>query len=128
MMTPILNTIPDSPEAYYTKLHVHARNSIERTIGVLKARFRCLLVHRVLHYQPQVAGCIANACVILHNICNAASLAVPELPEEEARQEAFMQLSDTNIDTAGRQNRQLQIGIATQRDLVTRLWDLHRTT
>lgn len=70
MMTPILNADPGSPEAYYTEKHIKAQNIIERTIGVLKTRFRCLLVHRVLHYQPQVAGCIANACVILHNINN----------------------------------------------------------
>ncbi|RVE41269.1 hypothetical protein evm_014081 [Chilo suppressalis] len=72
MMTPILDAEPNSPEAYYTECHVQTRNVIERTIGVLKARFRCLLVHRTLHYQPQMAGFFTNACVILHNICNAA--------------------------------------------------------
>ena len=66
-MTPILDAAPDTPEAYYTNLHVHARNIVERTIGLLKACFRCLLVHRVLHYAPNVAGLIVNACVILNN-------------------------------------------------------------
>lgn len=127
MMTPILNAPPQSPEAYYTDKHVKARNIIERTIGILKARFRCLLVHRVLHYQPQVAGSIVNACIILHNMCNAANLSVPELTENEAQQEAVMQPpTDLHVDPADRQNRELQMGIATRDDLVRRLWELRQ--
>lgn len=127
MMTPILEAAPESPEAHYTKLHVKARNTIERTIGVLKARFRCLLVHRVLHYQPQIAGYITNACIILHNICNAASLSIPDLSAEENQQEALMQPPVVPYeDPVGRQNRELQVGIATRRDLVARLWALHQ--
>lgn len=124
MMTPILNAEPDSPEAYYTEKHVKARNIVERTIGILKARFRCLLVHRVLHYQPQIAGYIANACVILHNICNAANIAIPELSEDEVQQEAFMQSANSHVDSAGPENRELQIGLTTRQDLVARLWQL----
>lgn len=82
-------------------------------------------MHRVLHYQPQKAGCITNACVILHNICNAANLPVPELTEDEVRHEAFMQPAMTlHVDPAGRQNRELQVGIATRQNLVARLWEL----
>lgn len=124
MMTPILNAAPESPEAYYTNKHAQTRNIIERTIGVLKARFRCLLVHRVLHYQPHVAGCIANACVILHNICNTANLPVPELTEDEVHQEAFMQCMNFHENPADHRNRELQIGVATRQDLVARLWQL----
>ncbi|KAF9818155.1 hypothetical protein SFRURICE_003896, partial [Spodoptera frugiperda] len=56
MMTQIINTSPGSPDAYYTDIHTRTRNVTERIIGLLKARFRCLLVHRVLHYSPIVAG------------------------------------------------------------------------
>ncbi|CAG5019536.1 unnamed protein product [Parnassius apollo] len=56
MMTPILNADVDSPEGYYNKLHCSARNTVERAIGVLKNRWRCLLGHRVLHYHPNTAG------------------------------------------------------------------------
>lgn len=126
-MTPILNAEPNSPEAYYTTKHVQARNVIERTIGVLKARFRCLLVHRVLHYQPHVAGSIANACVILHNICNAANLPVPELTENEMQQEAFMQSpSGIYMDPRSQTINDLQVGIVTRQDLVARLWQLRQ--
>ncbi|XP_050559859.1 putative nuclease HARBI1 [Spodoptera frugiperda] len=40
MMTPILNTIEGTPQHHYYVKHVTARNTVERCIGVLKARFR----------------------------------------------------------------------------------------
>ncbi|KAF9406813.1 hypothetical protein HW555_012952 [Spodoptera exigua] len=61
MMTPIVDAPVGSPEEYYTKLHCSARNTVERTIGVLKNRWRCLLGHRVLHYHPDG--------YIRHNMC-----------------------------------------------------------
>ncbi|KAJ8720661.1 hypothetical protein PYW08_006126 [Mythimna loreyi] len=123
MMTPILNANPDSPEAYYAEKHNKAWSVIEKTIGILKARFRCLLVHHALHYQPQVAGYIANACVILHNLCNSANIPVPELTEDEIGREVFMQPQNSYVDLAGPRDKELQIGIATRRDLVARLWE-----
>ncbi|KAL0868265.1 hypothetical protein ABMA27_007796 [Loxostege sticticalis] len=65
-LTPVVDASPGTPEGYYTDLHVRARKTIERTIGLLKARFRCLLAHRVLYYKPVTAASIVNACVILH--------------------------------------------------------------
>ncbi|CAK1601333.1 unnamed protein product [Parnassius mnemosyne] len=70
MMTPILNADMNSAEEYYNKLHCSARNTVERTIGRLKNRWRCLLGHRVLHYHPNRAGKITIACCVLHNMCN----------------------------------------------------------
>lgn len=55
-MTPKLNQPPRSPGALYTDCHVRARCSIERTIGVLKGRWRCLRKERALHYTPEFAG------------------------------------------------------------------------
>ncbi|XP_026328729.1 putative nuclease HARBI1 [Hyposmocoma kahamanoa] len=77
-----LRLLEGSEEAFHTDRHVKTRNVIERTIGLLKARFRCLLVHRTLNYEPQVAGLITNACAILHNICNEANVPAEELPRE----------------------------------------------
>lgn len=76
MMTPVLGAAPGSPEEYYTNVHCRARNTVDRCIGVLKPRWRCLLAHRVLHYDPVTAGKIVNACVVLHNIANARNVPV----------------------------------------------------
>ena len=39
---------------------------------------RCLLKHRVLHYNPERASKIIVSCCILHNICINANLPVPQ--------------------------------------------------
>ncbi|KAL0860004.1 hypothetical protein ABMA27_010319 [Loxostege sticticalis] len=83
MMTPILGAAPGTPEEHYTALHCRVRNTVERCTGVLKARWRCLLAHRVLHYDPIMSGKIVNACIVLHNIANASRIALPELPIAE---------------------------------------------
>ncbi|KAG8238236.1 hypothetical protein J437_LFUL018114 [Ladona fulva] len=80
--TPILNAPEGSPEAHYTTLHIRARNTVERCIGLLKGRFRCLLRHRVLEYTPPKAGRIINACAVLHNMCLRSGLNNDILPGE----------------------------------------------
>ncbi|XP_045457794.1 putative nuclease HARBI1 [Melitaea cinxia] len=98
LMTPILDAPANSPEEHYTNMHCVARNIVERTIGVLKNRWRCLLGHRVLHYHPNTAARIINACCVLHNICNKASLSqndsedtIPSSVEEDSTQEISRQ-------------------------------------
>jgi hypothetical protein len=44
---PVVNT----PEYKYNKVHKSTKANIECCNGLLKARFRCLLKHRVLHLQ-----------------------------------------------------------------------------
>lgn len=56
LMTPKLNQPAGSPSALYTECHVRARCSVERTIGILKGRWRCLRKERALHYAPEFAG------------------------------------------------------------------------
>lgn len=82
LLTPLEHEpLPESPEAAYNRHHKRTRCLIERCIGLLKMRFRCLLRHRVLHYAPDVASQIVNACVVLHNICIYHN--VPDPEEEE---------------------------------------------
>lgn len=75
LLTPVLDARDGSKEAAYNKAHKKARNVIERTIGCLKMRFRCLQRHRTLHYNPKTAGKIIYACIILHNICISQNIA-----------------------------------------------------
>ncbi|KAH9644707.1 hypothetical protein HF086_016415 [Spodoptera exigua] len=125
MMTPVTDVTPDTPEAHYTSVHVGTRNIVERTIGLLKARFRCLLVHRVLHYAPPVAASIVNACVVLHNICNGANIPVQVLTNEEALLEESRQVhTDTYQQSAAtsQRNRELSEGLTVRNALISRLW------
>ncbi|CAB3221877.1 unnamed protein product [Arctia plantaginis] len=131
MMTPILNTTEGTPQQYYYDLHVTARNTVERCIGVLKARFRCLLAARALHYAPNTAGQIVNACCVLHNIANRAKNPVlPLLPEEVVAenlrqyqvQEDLRAEAETVVTIGGRVNRDLLEGRAMQQALVNKLW------
>ena len=91
-MTPILNATPGSREEVYTTRHIEARNCIERCFGLLKARWRCLLRHRVLHYHPQVASKIVIACCVLHNIALEARLPPPSdiVEQHDDRDENFV--------------------------------------
>ena len=58
-----------SPESDFNMRHSSARGIIERTIEVLKNRFRCILGARQLHYTPSKSAKIVNVCCALHNIC-----------------------------------------------------------
>ncbi|KAF9419665.1 hypothetical protein HW555_003943 [Spodoptera exigua] len=121
----VTDVTPDTPEAHYTSVHVRTRNIVERTIGLLKARFRCLLVHRVLHYAPPVAASIVNACVVLHNICNGANIPVQVLTNEEALLEESRQVhTDTYQQSAAtsERNRELSEGLTVRNALISRLW------
>lgn len=69
LLTPLQNCAENTPGQRYNKCHKSTRNIIERCFGVLKARFRCLLRHRTLHYMPDMAGKIVYAVAVLHNIC-----------------------------------------------------------
>ena len=68
IMTPIPDAAPDTPEYLYTSAHCKARSVIERAFGILKGTWRCISKSRVLQYEPDVAGRIFNACVVLHNL------------------------------------------------------------
>ncbi|KAJ3654524.1 hypothetical protein Zmor_013707 [Zophobas morio] len=78
LFTPIPVVAPGSPQERYNQLLRSTRNPIERTNGILKGRFRCLIKHRVLHFHPVQAAYIIYAASTLHNIALWANLALEE--------------------------------------------------
>ncbi|KAI4467334.1 hypothetical protein MML48_2g00006749 [Holotrichia oblita] len=69
LLTPLLDVEENTPEERFNNSFKRLRSLIEQCNGLLKARFRCLLKHRVLHYLPTKAANIVNACAVLHNMC-----------------------------------------------------------
>ncbi|XP_067637562.1 putative nuclease HARBI1 [Eurosta solidaginis] len=67
LLTPFRNPQANTAEHTFNQKHCSGRNIVERTIGVLKSRFRCLA--RTLQYQPEKVVQIINVCCALHNIC-----------------------------------------------------------
>ncbi|CAG9094750.1 unnamed protein product [Plutella xylostella] len=124
MMTPIVDAPAGSPEEYYTQKHCTARNTVERAIGVIKARWRCLLGHRVLHYHPDKAASIIHACVVLHNMCNQAHLDLDQAHDELQGELAPAQdIGELHGGPAGGPgNEELHRGEAARAQLVRQLW------
>ncbi|XP_064463593.1 putative nuclease HARBI1 [Ornithodoros turicata] len=60
---------PNTPKARYKKRHKAARGVVEKCIGLLKSRFRCLQRYRTLHYNLHRTSNIVVACAVLHNMC-----------------------------------------------------------
>lgn len=83
MLTPVQDPEPNSAEEHFNETFLRIRSTVERCNGVLKNRFRCLLKHRVLHYTPESASRIINACVVLHNMCITHNIPEPELEDEQ---------------------------------------------
>lgn len=67
LITPYKDVAAGTREHAFNKKHASGRNIVERTIGVLKSRFRCL--QGTLIYSPQKVTQIVNLCCALHNIC-----------------------------------------------------------
>lgn len=56
LLKPFKNPPAGSPEANYNEHIIKARSAVERCIGILKGRWRCLRKERALHYKPEFAG------------------------------------------------------------------------
>lgn len=69
LMVPIGNRANlNRNQELFNLFHSRVRYLIERCIGVLKLRFRCILGERELRYHPTKASQIFNSCVVLHNL------------------------------------------------------------
>lgn len=85
LMTPLTN--PQTPqELRYNEAHAVTRAVIERTNGVLKARWLCLDHRgRTLLYAPEKVCKIIMACCVLHNISIKRGLPIPDVPHPPER-------------------------------------------
>ncbi|XP_046393708.1 putative nuclease HARBI1 [Ischnura elegans] len=82
LLTPVPGNVEiNSPEDRYSRSLCRARSIVEQCNGLLKARWRCLLKHRVLHYMPEKASSIINSCCVLHNMCLARYVPPPQEAE-----------------------------------------------
>lgn len=127
LQTPVPNAEDGTPEADYNTQLCSARCLIERCNGLLKMRFRCLLKHRVLHYEPTIAGKIVNACCVLHNICIQYNVPEPDL-EADQNLDLGMYNFNVNIDNEDRNRRQnrnpdLEDGRRLQRQIIRNYFD-----
>lgn len=122
LLTPIINAEPGSAEEHYTNVHCRTRNTVERCIGVLKARWRCLLAHRVLHYDHHTAAKIINSCAVLHNICNKYRLPVPQLQSADSQGDQSQQIPQLFVRGVADEQQLLASGRQQRDRLVQRLW------
>ncbi|XP_048251379.1 putative nuclease HARBI1 [Haliotis rufescens] len=68
LLTPVNNPANEKEEKY-NRCHIGTRNSVERSFGLCKSRFRCL--HKstgCLLFSPQKSIKIITACFQLHNL------------------------------------------------------------
>ncbi|XP_061584557.1 putative nuclease HARBI1 [Cololabis saira] len=88
LLTPYPDPEP-GPQQNFNRAHRRTRARVERTIGLLKARFQCL---RHLRVTPERACDIIVACVVLHNIATIRGEQHPALQIEAPDDDDSIQL------------------------------------
>ncbi|XP_061592886.1 putative nuclease HARBI1 [Cololabis saira] len=81
LMTPLTNP-QTARELAYNHAHTITRAVVERAIGQLKCRWRCLdRSGGMLLYRPDKVGRIIIACATLHNLANRHGVPLAEVEE-----------------------------------------------
>ncbi|KAM7006165.1 putative nuclease HARBI1 [Tautogolabrus adspersus] len=84
LLTPYPDPEP-GPQQNFNVAHCRTRAQVEKTIGLLKARFKCLRHLRVTN--PARASDIIAACVVLHNIATIRGEQHPALQIEDSNED-----------------------------------------
>ena len=63
LLTPVLNP-RNEPEARYNRSHISTRNCVERCIGVLKSKFRCLSRDSKMRLFQETNAIVVVACCV----------------------------------------------------------------
>lgn len=72
---PLPNPTTDAEKAYQYS-QIHTRNVVERTIGVLKQRFQCLLIGSSFKKPHHLQDVILSCCILHNMIIEAEETAV----------------------------------------------------
>ena len=98
LLTPYRDPAAGTMQHKFNLQHSKARNVVERVIGVLKSRFRCLQSN--LPYAPEKVVKIVNICSALHNICRLHNIDNPiEDTTIEIQEDEFEFEEDNNVST-----------------------------
>lgn len=93
LSTHLLTPVPhpnNLPETNYNKAHRRTRNCIERALGVLKSRFRCIdKSGGPLRLSPPKCASVINAVAILHNLAIEMALPLPDLTNDLNEDDPF---------------------------------------
>lgn len=120
-MVPFAEGNLTNEQIYFNNRLQKARNVVERCIGVLKMRFRCILAERKLRYYPTRASHIINACATIHNflILNNYNIEGGLNWQDGINGEEEFELE--NDDGAGDRINANQVGMATRNEICNHL-------
>lgn len=97
LLTPFRN--PETIQQQdYNRIHIRARNCIERLFGVWKRRFPCLVFG--LRTKVETSLTVIVACAVLHNICVSNRDAVPH------NDPALLSIIEEDFDELPERNRE----------------------
>ena len=98
---------PQNAKELFNLHHASARNCVERTLGILKSRFKILKT--AAGYDKQVLAAIFNAVCCLHNFITANGIPInhrkPRLSVEKCQQQVTASLLPQPVLSAGQRKK-----------------------
>lgn len=101
-------------EAVYNRKIREVRQIIERVIGILKMRFRCLNIERVPRYAPTKVGYFVYSCAFLHNFLILNNFHIMRDVDEGELNQFIMERRNNNENAIN----QMMEGIGRRNELV----------